>query len=189
MRSTDVRAYTGTTKFLWFTLLSTNDITFVESVVIWLVKRGVGDRYFIVPSCACTLMLWKNFKWSRLKYERVLGSVSLGPFQFKYAQLYFKYGKGFVKFIYSEKARKFCEISTLLLTVCTAVKSKVEILKNFVAFSEYMNFTKFMIDCKKEAIFSWFFIWYYFQLKNACLGDPVPNLVWIDTLYGTHGTI
>ena len=46
-----------------------------------------------------------------------------------------------VKFIYSEKATKFCEISTLLLTVCTVVKSKVEISRNFVAFSEYMNFT------------------------------------------------
>ena len=45
-----------------------------------------------------------------------------------------------VKFIYSEKATKFCEIFTLLLTVCTVVKSKVKILQNFVAFSEYMNF-------------------------------------------------
>ena len=46
-----------------------------------------------------------------------------------------------VKFIYSEKATKFCEIFTLLLTVCTVVKSKVKISQNFVAFSEYMNFT------------------------------------------------
>ena len=42
-----------------------------------------------------------------------------------------------VKFIYSEKATKFCEIFTLLLTVA---KSKVKILQNYVAFSEYMNF-------------------------------------------------
>ena len=35
-----------------------------------------------------------------------------------------------VKFIYSEKA-----------TVSTAVKSKVKISQNFVAFSEYMNIT------------------------------------------------
>ena len=42
---------------------------------------------------------------------------------------------------YSEKATTFCKISTLLLTVCTVVKSKVEISRNFVAFSEYMNFT------------------------------------------------
>ena len=46
-----------------------------------------------------------------------------------------------LKFIYSEKATKFCEIFTLLLTVCTVVKSKVKISQNFVAFSEYMNFT------------------------------------------------
>ena len=32
-----------------------------------------------------------------------------------------------IKFIYSEKATTFCEISALLLTVCTGVKSKVDI--------------------------------------------------------------
>ena len=46
-----------------------------------------------------------------------------------------------VKFIYSEKATKFCKISTLLLSYVVTVKSKVEISQNFVAFSEYMNFT------------------------------------------------
>ena len=45
-----------------------------------------------------------------------------------------------MKLIYSEKATKFREISTLLLTTVHTVKSKVEILQNFVAFSEYMNF-------------------------------------------------
>ena len=45
-----------------------------------------------------------------------------------------------LKFIYSEKATKFCEISTLLLSVCTVDKSKVEISQNNVAFSEYTNF-------------------------------------------------
>ena len=44
------------------------------------------------------------------------------------------------KFIYSEKATKFCEIFTLLLTVCIVVKSKAKISQNFVTFSEYMNF-------------------------------------------------
>ena len=46
-----------------------------------------------------------------------------------------------VKFIYSEKASKFCKIFTLLLSYEMAVKSMVKILQNFVAFSEYMNFT------------------------------------------------
>ena len=44
--------------------------------------------------------------------------------------------------IYSEKATKFCEISTLLLSYVVPVKSNVEISQNFVAFSEYINFTK-----------------------------------------------
>ena len=48
---------------------------------------------------------------------------------------------GILKFIYSEKATKFGEISTLNLTTIHTVKSKVEILQKFVAFSEHMNFT------------------------------------------------
>ena len=35
-----------------------------------------------------------------------------------------------LKFIYSEKASKFCEIFLLLLTVCTVIKSKGKILQN-----------------------------------------------------------
>ena len=46
-----------------------------------------------------------------------------------------------VKFIYSEKATKFCKIFTLLLFYVVQVKSKVKISQNIVAFSEYMNFT------------------------------------------------
>ena len=45
-----------------------------------------------------------------------------------------------LKFIYSEKATKFCEIFTLLLTTVYTVKIKVKISQNFVAFSEDMNF-------------------------------------------------
>ena len=51
-----------------------------------------------------------------------------------------------VKFIYPEKATKFCKISTLLLTYVVPVKSKVDISQDFVAFSEHMNLTyKFFI--------------------------------------------
>ena len=48
----------------------------------------------------------------------------------------------FVKFIYSEKATNFCEISTVDLFYVVTVKSTVEISQNFVAFSEYINFKK-----------------------------------------------
>ena len=47
---------------------------------------------------------------------------------------------GELKFIYSEKATKICEIFPILLTAVQTVKSKGKILQNFVAFSEYMNF-------------------------------------------------
>ena len=46
-----------------------------------------------------------------------------------------------VKFLNSEKAIKFCEISILLLSYVVPVKNKVEIFQNFVA-SEYMDFKK-----------------------------------------------
>ena len=48
-----------------------------------------------------------------------------------------------LKSIYSEKATKFWEISTVDLSYVSIVpvKSMVEISQNFVAFSEYMNFT------------------------------------------------
>ena len=45
-----------------------------------------------------------------------------------------------IKFIYFEKATKFCEIFTLFLSYVVPVKSKVKISQNYVAFSEYMNF-------------------------------------------------
>ena len=45
-----------------------------------------------------------------------------------------------LKFIYSEKATKFCKISTLLLSYIVPIKSKVEILQNCVVFSENINF-------------------------------------------------
>ena len=46
----------------------------------------------------------------------------------------------YIKFIYSEKATKFCEIFTFLLSYVVPVKSKVKISQNCGAFSEYMNF-------------------------------------------------
>ena len=57
-----------------------------------------------------------------------------------------------LKFVYSEKAIKFCEIDTLLLSTVHTDKSKVEISQNFVAFSEYMNF-KCSLLLKEAPIF------------------------------------
>ena len=47
-----------------------------------------------------------------------------------------------VKFIYSEKAAKFCKISTVDLSYVVPVKSTVETLQNFVTLSKYVNFMK-----------------------------------------------
>ena len=45
-----------------------------------------------------------------------------------------------LKLIYSEKATKFREISTVDLSYVVTVKSTVELSQNLLAFSEYMNF-------------------------------------------------
>ena len=55
-----------------------------------------------------------------------------------------------VKFIYSEKATKFCEIFTLLLSYVVPVKSKVKISQNIVAFSEYMNFNYIILSMHRN---------------------------------------
>ena len=62
-----------------------------------------------------------------------------------------------VKFIYSQKATKFFEIFALLLSYVVPVKSKVEILQNFVAFSKYMNFIKLLKIHFGQKMFCWYF--------------------------------
>ena len=60
-----------------------------------------------------------------------------------------------LKFIFSEKATKFCEIFTLLLSYVVPVKSKMDISQNFVAFSEYMNFKLLCILIQKIYWIHW----------------------------------
>ena len=74
--------------------------------------------------------------WNALKQSTVTFWVQI---------FYFDFGKPsnwwiWVKFTYSEKATKVCEIFTLLLSYVVPVKSKVKTLLNCVVFSEYMNF-------------------------------------------------
>ena len=59
-----------------------------------------------------------------------------------------------VKFIYSEKAAKFFEISAGDLSYVVPVKYTVEISQNFVAFSEYMNFILVSATTISENLFS-----------------------------------
>ena len=73
----------------------------------------------------------------------------------------------YVKFIYSEKATKFCEISTRDSSYVVPVKTKVEISHNFLAFSEYMNFT-----------YVYTYIKIYLQKKDCqCLRKCIPSFI------------
>ena len=51
-----------------------------------------------------------------------------------------------LQLIYSEKATKFWEISTVDLSYAVPVKTTVDILQNFEAFSEYMNLMLLLLD-------------------------------------------
>ena len=113
-----------------------------------------------------------------------------------------------IKFIYSEKATKFCKMFTFLLTVCTVVKSKVKISQNFVAFSEYMNFiggNLHSVDISSSTylprlvnfhnVFHWAILfekmWFFFQTRRlGWLGTSLtvplshslsPRTVWLST--------
>ena len=71
-----------------------------------------------------------------------------------------------IKFIYSEKTTKFCEIYALSYVV--PVKSKVEISQNFVAFSEYMKFTKPLHKVQICSFVVWNiidFLWIIYNLR------------------------
>ena len=59
-----------------------------------------------------------------------------------------------IRFIYSEKVKKFCENFTLLLSYVVPAKSKVKISQNFVAFLEYMNFNVIIITMAGQFIYN-----------------------------------
>ena len=80
-------------------------------------------------------------KWSQFSYKTINTYAEKHMTKIHQIDVQ-KNNQDLVKFIYSEKATKFCEISTSHLTAVHTFKSKVEISQNFVAFSEYMNFTK-----------------------------------------------
>ena len=87
-----------------------------------------------------------------------------------------------LKFIYSEKATKFYEISSVDLTVTTQDKSTVEISQKFVAFSEYMNFTLFIVlvinlMLKKNGFTSFWFFGKVFSYGQCKLERQLANLM------------
>ena len=82
---------------------------------------------------------------------------------FLFYSSYFSAVHVLLKFIYSEKATKFWEIFTLLLSYVVQVKSKVKISQNFLAFSEYMNF-------KGEVLWDKILTWNMFLVHYKLLG-------------------
>ena len=61
--------------------------------------------------------------------------------------------------MYSEKATKFCEISTVDLSDVVTDQSTVEISQNFVTVSEYMNFDE------SEYVFQQGQIWKFINIS------------------------
>ena len=90
-----------------------------------------------------------------------------------------------LKFIYFEKATKFCKIFPLLMTVCTAVISKGKISQNFVAFSEYMNFTK---EVCIETVTIEVGVIGFFKVKRRPLSKKIAALSFIHWYWRLVGT-
>ena len=73
-----------------------------------------------------------------------------------------------VKFVYSEKATKFCKLSNLILSTVHTDKSKVETsFAKFVAFSEYMNFISGLFGVDEQNGF----LETKFDVNNVFLSD------------------
>ena len=70
---------------------------------------------------------WKKIEWA--EWVEIV---------WRFMEFFFTF-QNFLKFIYSEKATKFCEISAVDLSYVVTVKSTVEISQSFVAFSEYIH--------------------------------------------------
>ena len=90
---------------------------------------------FLPKKWSSHMLFWSNLRLS------ISTSILLNTFFSENKSIYHVLIFTYLKFIYSEKATKFSEISTVDLSFVVLVKSIVEISQNFVAFSEYMNFT------------------------------------------------
>ena len=131
---------------LWhysFHRLSTKQMRAVRGVST-IISRGARSILQIQQYCRlCTIeyvSLLKIAGWRSIYSEWRTLTTSQNSGISTYS-VFGRCAERYVKFIYSEKATKVCEISTVLLSYVAPVKSKVEILQNFVAFSECMNFT------------------------------------------------
>ena len=93
-----------------------------------------------------TYVLLAEIRNGLLNYQKGFGSTFLCKLktEFRPKSLTYWWYK-MVKFIYSEKVTKFCEIFTLFLTTVQTAKIKVKILQNFVAFSEYMKWKTYLL--------------------------------------------
>ena len=92
----------------------------------------------------CNFLEWRNLQIVYKRYASLFFAFAIDRTDnelitleiiHRYVEVCFK----LLKFIYSEKATKFCEIFILLLSCVVPVKSKVKILQNCVAFPEYLN--------------------------------------------------
>ena len=88
-------------KYLNFAVLNFYTILFVSF------KKNYTSQY-----TRCLRMQQRRMHWPRARMRSPKQPQSMS-----------------VKFIYSEKTPKFCKISTLLLSICTVDKSKVDILQ------------------------------------------------------------
>ena len=128
-------------KKTWSFNINIHEIINSVNKLYWLTLPALSvmrHQFYTYYFLHCTDVAW--FRGPTLLEDDAEGNIEIQRHRDRHILRY-------VKFIYSEKATKFCKIFTLLLTVCSVVKSKVKISQNFLAFSEYMNFIRFRKIC------------------------------------------
>ena len=120
----------------------------ISSRLLGLIISTLGRKCMETMDFAISRLVqneWQLYKQGFQHTQWALAYIRIITYTTMYICMYYFRGPDIfistiIKFIYSEKATKFCEIFTLLLSYVMPVKSKVKISQNCVPFSEFMNF-------------------------------------------------
>ena len=110
--------------------------------MFWSHKKNSKDItiiFTLINYVKLNLEIFFRISWA----SQNIRTLYISLLKFRYSKKATKLGDSFFILLNKvQKATKLSEIFTLLLSYALPVKSKLKILQNFVAFSEYMNFTR-----------------------------------------------
>ena len=113
---------------LWICKFASKSIEIVTTIILF--KLLIAANFICITFLIHLFVIWDTVLFS----EYISNSL-------KKQRMKSFFWKSCLKFTYSEKATKLCEISINYLSYVLPVKWLLEISQNLVAFSEHMNFT------------------------------------------------